>query len=137
MCQYFTWLLTVIITYCTLFALIQPTAKHSWTWLTEGSDCHACELFLNKFSIALGTNKLFFNVRHAYHLIPPHFLLEYMWTLKRQFWPMDSVPVMHLYILDSIPLSHSCFYFLMVMSTDKMILKLDFTTVFKGAVPKL
>lgn len=50
---------------------------------------------------------------------------------------MDSVPVMHLYILDSIPLSHSCFYFLMVMSTDKMILKLDFTTVFKGAVPKL
>ena len=60
-----------------------------------------------------------------------------MWTLKRQFWPMDSVPVMHLCILDSIPLSHSCFYFLMVMLTDKMILKLDFATVLKAAVPKL
>lgn len=43
-----------------------------------GSDYHASELFLNKFSIALGTTKLFFNVRHAYHFIAPHFLLEYV-----------------------------------------------------------
>lgn len=43
-----------------------------------GSDYHASELFLNKFSIALGTNKLFFNVGHAYHRIAPHFLLEHV-----------------------------------------------------------
>lgn len=67
-----------------------------WTWFTEGSDSHACELFLNTFSIALGTDKLFFNVRHVYHLIHPHFLLEYVWTMKRQFCLVDSVPVMHL-----------------------------------------
>lgn len=145
--SHFAWhrpVLSPIVLYLHVFS---QQLRTSWTWLTEGSDSHACELFLNTFSIALGTDKLFFNVRHAYHLIHPHFLLEYVWTMKRQFCPVDSVSVMYLSYTGfnttfteflfvcffKVKVHLQCFYQLM----NKMLLKLNFMIIDEAVIPNL